>query len=193
MEQFMTGDPLRSRDMTSTTSPRHTPQIVVMGVSGSGKSTVGAQLADVLGVPFIDGDGLHPESNIEKMAAGTPLTDADRWPWLAEVGRVLRDSGESGEGAIVACSALRRAYRDAILDAAPDALFVHLTGDRDVLARRMSGRSDHFMPTTLLDSQIDTLEPLNSDEPGITIDIDTSVDGVVEAARAQIAQEIAHR
>ncbi|MCW4457916.1 gluconokinase [Microbacterium sp. MPKO10] len=179
--------------MTSTTSPRHTPQIVVMGVSGSGKSTVGAQLAEVLDVPFIDGDGLHPESNIEKMAAGTPLTDTDRWPWLAEVGRVLRDSGESGEGAVVACSALRRAYRDAILDAAPDALFVHLTGDHDVLARRMSGRSDHFMPTTLLDSQIDTLEPLDSDEPGITIDIDQSVDGVVEAARAQIAREIAHR
>ncbi len=186
----MTGEPLSSVVMSSSTAQTRTPQIVVMGVSGSGKSTVGSALAAAMGVPFIDGDSLHSPSNIATMAAGIPLTDEDRWPWLAEVGRVLHDSGQSGTGAVVACSALRRSYRDAILAVAPDAIFVHLTGDRDVLAQRMSGRSDHFMPTTLLDSQIDTLEPLAADEPAVQVDIDQSVAGIVENARRQITRAL---
>lgn len=189
----MTGEPLRSVAMNSSTAQTRTPQIVVMGVSGSGKSTVGSALAAAMGVPFIDGDSLHSPSNIAKMAAGTPLTDEDRWPWLAEVGRVLHDSGQSGAGSVVACSALRRSYRDAILAVAPDAIFVYLTGDRDVLARRMSGRSDHFMPTTLLDSQIDTLEPPLSDESAVHVDIDQPVAGIVESAQARIESVLGDR
>ncbi|SEB35716.1 gluconate kinase, SKI family [Paramicrobacterium humi] len=160
------------------------PQVVIMGVSGSGKSTIGALIARDFGVPFIDGDSLHSAENVAKMAAGTPLTDDDRWPWLAEVGRVLHAAGENGTGLVVACSALRRSYRDAILESAPHAVFVHLNGTREVLASRMMGRSDHFMPATLLDSQLATLEPLESDEPGAVVDVDQPVPDVIAEARS---------
>lgn len=163
------------------------PQIVVMGVSGSGKSTIGDLIARELDVPFLDGDSLHPLANVEKMAAGTPLTDEDRWPWLAEVGRALADAGRDADGIVIACSALRRAYRDAILETAPQAYFVHLHGARDVLARRMEGRTDHFMPASLLDSQLATLEELGDDEAGIVIDVDQPVDDIVSVAREAIA------
>jgi carbohydrate kinase (thermoresistant glucokinase family) len=154
-----------------------------MGVSGSGKSTIGALIAHALDVPFVDADGLHPVVNIEKMAAGTPLTDEDRWPWLAVVGRVL---AEAGEGTVVACSALRRVYRDAILAEAPGTLFVHLDGTKEVLTSRLEGRSDHFMPPALLDSQLATLEPLAADEPGIVIDIAADVPTVIAEAVSKI-------
>jgi gluconokinase len=167
-------------------TPAASPQIIVMGVSGSGKSTIGALLADRLGIAFIDGDSLHPIENVEKMAGGTPLTDDDRWPWLAVVGETLNAAGAEGRGIAVACSALKRAYRDAILAKAPAARFVHLTGSVEVLASRVEGRSDHFMPTGLLQSQVSTLEPLADEEPGFTVDIDRPVPEIVTEAVAKL-------
>ena len=173
--------------MTNSSGTPEGAQIIVMGVSGSGKSTIGALIAGALGVPFVDGDSLHPQSNIEKMAGGQPLNDDDRWPWLATVGETLSDAGRQGSGMVIACSALRRAYRDAILRTAPDTRFVHLSGTREVLASRVEGRSDHFMPPALLDSQFATLEPLGDDEPGIVVDIDQSVTEIVSEAAAALA------
>ena len=144
-------------------------QLVVMGVSGSGKSTVGEALAVELGVPFIDGDALHPAANIAKMAAGIPLTDEDRIPWLYSVGRALAETG--AEGVVVACSALKRAYRDLIRSEAPEAVFAELDGTHDLLAARMAARPGHFMPVSLLDSQLATLQPLQTDEAGMRIDV----------------------
>lgn len=141
--------------------------VVVMGVSGCGKSTVGALLADRLGVPFLDADSLHPPENLAKMARGTPLDDADRWPWLRVVGSALAGYPD---GAVVACSALRRAYRDLLGEAVPGLRFVHLVGTREQLAARMRDRDGHFMPVSLLDTQLATLEPLGVDEPGIVLD-----------------------
>ncbi|WP_235518352.1 gluconokinase [Cellulomonas sp. Leaf334] len=141
--------------------------VVVMGVSGCGKSTVGALLADRLGVPFLDADSLHPPENLAKMADGTPLDDADRRPWLRSVGREL---AAFPDGAVVACSALRRAYRDLLRDTVPGLRFVHLVGTREQLAARMRDRAGHFMPVSLLDTQLATLEPLGADEPGTVLD-----------------------
>lgn len=138
-----------------------------MGVSGSGKSTVGAALAARLGIPFADADDLHPAANVATMAAGIPLTDEDRWPWLALVGGAL--AAASTTGLVMACSALRRSYRDAIRAAAPEAVFVHLDLAREVLDEQVSGRTDHFMPASLLDSQLATLEPLDPDEAGLVV------------------------
>jgi carbohydrate kinase (thermoresistant glucokinase family) len=145
-----------------------------MGVSGSGKSTIGAALADRLGLPFVDGDALHPLTNVERMAAGLPLRDEDRWPWLAAVGARLAEGD-----VVVACSALKRSYRDAILAEAPDARFIHLTGSHELLDERMQQRLDHFMPHTLLESQLATLEPLAADEPGVAVENAGPVDAVV--------------
>lgn len=147
-----------------------------MGVSGCGKTTIGALVAHELGLPFTDGDSLHPVENIAKMAAGTPLNDYDRAPWLETVGRELAGSGN---GLVVACSALKRGYRDAIRARAPGVLFLHLDGSREVLGSRLEGRSGHFMPTTLLDSQLATLEPLGPDERAVVIDISAPVPALV--------------
>jgi gluconokinase len=174
-----------------THSHPEAPLIVVMGVSGCGKSTIGALIADRLAIPFVDADSLHPTSNIEKMAAGIPLTDDDRWPWLATVGRVLADAGRSGTGVVVACSALRRIYREAILTEAPATVFVHLSGTREVLASRLEGRSGHFMPTALLDSQFATLEELHADEPGIVVDISPAVPEILADAVGRIRSRLA--
>jgi len=143
------------------------PLVVVMGVSGSGKSTVGAAAAALLGIGFVDGDDLHPLTNVDKMTAGIPLTDDDRWPWLATVGDTLAAS----DGLVVACSALKRSYRDAIRERAPRAFFVLLTGSPETIGARLSKREDHFMPASLLQSQFDTLEPLGADERGVALDI----------------------
>jgi gluconokinase len=161
------------------------PLIVVMGVSGSGKSTIGARLARRLGLRFLDADDLHPITNVDKMTAGVPLTDDDRWPWLARVGEAMAEA--SGTGVVVACSALKRSYRDAIRAAAPEAVFVHLDGSRDLLAARLGEREDHFMPAALLDSQLDALEPLGEGERGIRIGIDHSAENIVGTLEREFA------
>ena len=158
-----------------------------MGVSGSGKSTIGALLAQALGIPFTDADGLHPQANIEKMASGVPLTDADRRPWLALVGQALADAGTAETGLVIACSALKRVYRDAIRAAAPEVRFVHLDGTLEVLSERMAGRTEHFMPPALLRSQLATLENLHRDEPGFTVDLDQPVAHMVTESVDRLA------
>ena len=169
---------------SQATHPR--PLVVVMGVSGSGKSTVGAALAQRLRVPFADADDFHPQANIEKMSAGHPLDDEDRRPWLDAVGEWL---AAHPDGAVMSCSALRRDYRDRLRHHAARVAFVHLAGSREVIAARMAGRPGHFMPASLLDSQFATLEPLAADEAGVTIDIDQSVDDVVQQYVDQLTEE----
>jgi carbohydrate kinase (thermoresistant glucokinase family) len=155
-------------------------RIVVMGVSGCGKSSVGIALADALGARFIDGDDLHPAANKAKMSAGIPLDDDDRWPWLDLVSKALAEAG----GTVIACSALKRVYRERILAGAPNTFFVHLDGSREILEQRLGSRTGHFMPATLLDSQLATLEPLAGDEPGAVIDIDQPISQIIgEAVR----------
>lgn len=141
-------------------------RVVVMGVSGAGKTTVGQALAAELHAPFVDGDDLHPAANVRKMAAGTPLTDADRAPWLARVGAVLA----SADTIVVACSALRRAYRDTIRRAVPNAVFVQLDVDPGELDARMRARRHHYMPASLLPSQLAALQALGPDEAGVAVD-----------------------
>ncbi|MBH0776489.1 gluconokinase [Nocardia sp. NEAU-351] len=148
-----------------------------MGVSGSGKSTVGALLAQALDVPFAEGDALHPAANIAKMSAGVALTDADRAPWLDRVATWL---GQHLDGGVITCSALKRAYRDRLRVAAPSVLFAHPQTDRVELARRTAARRDHFMPPALLDSQLATLEPLATDEHGVTVDATAAPERIVE-------------
>ncbi|GHC62722.1 gluconokinase [Neogemmobacter tilapiae] len=150
--------------------------IVVMGVCGCGKSSVGQGIAAALGLPFTDGDDLHPAANVAKMASGQPLTDADRWPWLTKVGETLAPGG------VVACSALKRSYRDHIRKAAPDVRFVYLHGDRALLAARLAARPGHFMPPALLDSQLATLEIPQADENPIILNIAQAIPELVTLA-----------
>ena len=152
--------------------------VVVMGVSGSGKSTVGAALAQRLRVRFADADDVHPRANIAKMTAGEPLDDHDRWPWLESIGGWLADHAEGG---VMSCSALKRTYRDQLRQHAPGTVFLLLDGTPEVIRRRQASRPGHFMPASLLDSQLATLERLAPDEDGVTIDVDQSVDAIVEA------------
>jgi gluconokinase len=148
-----------------------------MGVSGSGKSTVGAALAQCLAVPFADADDFHPRVNIVKMAAGEPLSDNDRYPWLEAVGRWLANHEDGG---VMSCSALKRSYRDSLRSHCPRIEFLHLTGSPELIGRRQAGRRGHFMPSALLKSQFDTLEPLAPDEHGVAVDVGSSVEAIVE-------------
>lgn len=155
--------------------------LVVMGVSGCGKTTVGRALAARFGVPFLEGDERHPRENIARMAQGIPLTDADRKPWLEALGAELAGHRD-GAGAVLTCSALKKSYRDLLRAAAGPALrFLHLTGSRAVLLDRMAHRSGHFMPATLLDSQLATLEPTDGEADVLALDCDTPL-AEIEAA-----------
>jgi len=152
--------------------------IVVMGVSGSGKSTVGAALGQRLRVPFADADDFHPQANIAKMSSGQALDDDDRHPWLDAIGVWL--GGHCGDGGVMSCSALKRRYRDQLRRHCPDVIFLHLAGSPEVIGRRQASRPGHFMPASLLASQFATLEPLGADERGVTIDVDQDIDSIIE-------------
>ncbi|SED78185.1 gluconokinase [Streptomyces sp. KS_5] len=143
--------------------------VVVMGVAGTGKTTIGPLLAARLGVPYAEGDDFHPQANIAKMSAGVPLDDDDRWPWLDAIGTWAHE--RAGLGGVVSCSALKRSYRDRLRAEAPGVVFVHLSGDRALIEDRMAHRQGHFMPTALLDSQFATLQPLQADEAGVAVDV----------------------
>ncbi|GAA4555934.1 gluconokinase [Pseudonocardia xishanensis] len=147
-----------------------TTTLIVMGVSGSGKSTVAEELVRRTGWAFAEGDDLHPEANRRKMAAGHPLTDDDRWPWLRRVADWIGEQEAAGRSAVVTCSALRRAFRDVLREGHPSVRFVHLAVDPADLRDRLAHRKGHYMPASLLQSQLDTLEPLGADEPGVTVD-----------------------
>lgn len=154
--------------------------ICVMGVSGSGKTSVGERLAEVYGVRFIEGDSLHSAANVEKMARGTPLDDEDRWPWLDAIGAEIYRTLAAGNGLVVSCSALKRIYRERLRTAAGGKLiFVYLDGSKELLSQRMGARTGHFMPASLLESQLQTLE-VPTGEPGVvTVGIDGSVEEIV--------------
>lgn len=154
-----------------------TSLVVVMGVTGSGKSTVGTALAERMGVPFADADDFHSPENVAKMRSGVPLTDDDRRPWLLAIGGWL---AEHEHGAVVTCSALKRAYRDTLREAAPDITFLHLHGDKDTVRKRVGSRQGHFMPESLVDSQYADLQPLGDDERGVVIDFSLPVDVIVD-------------
>ncbi|THA34871.1 gluconokinase [Streptomyces sp. A1277] len=158
--------------------------VVVMGVAGTGKTTIGPLLAAALGVPYAEGDDFHPPANIAKMSAGTPLEDADRWPWLDAIGKWAH--GRAGLGGVVSSSALKRAYRDRLRAGAPGAVFLHLTGDRSLIEERMAGRKGHFMPTALLDSQFATLQPLEDDEAGVAVDVSGTPEEITQRAVAAL-------
>jgi len=159
--------------------PHH---IVVMGVSGSGKTTVGEALAERLGWRFIEGDRFHPAQNVAKMSAGIALDDHDRVPWLKALAAEIAKAEAAGHPCVMGCSALKRAYRDILRNGAPRVRFVHVHGDRAVLAARLSQRAGHFFPASLLDSQLAALEPLGADEGGVIVDVGLSTDEQVELA-----------
>ena len=170
--------------MTGEPSPHRPRHIVVMGVSGSGKSTVARALADSLGWAFAEADEFHPPANVAKMEGGTPLTDEDRWPWLRAIRDWMSEQAARGQSTVVTCSALRRVYRDVLREAASEVRFVHLTGSRDLLAGRMGQRQGHFMPLSLLDSQLATLEVPEPDERALTLDISAAPEELVRRALA---------
>jgi gluconokinase len=159
------------------------PILIVMGVAGTGKSTVAGLLAERLNWEFQEGDALHPPANVAKMSAGIPLTDEDRWPWLDAIGAWIKEKTQRGEPGILTCSALKRSYRDRLRG--PNVIFVFLNGHREVIAARMARRADHFMPPALLNSQLATLEPPAADENVLAVDLGTTpADEVAEVLHA---------
>ena len=161
--------------------------LIVMGVSGAGKSSIGERLGLRLGWTFRDGDSFHPPANVAKMHAGIPLTDEDRWPWLAAIAAWIAELRGAGQHGVVACSALKRAYRDALRDGYADVRFVFLEGSAEVIAARLAKRKDHFMPPSLLASQFATLEPPGADEAPISVSIEAEPDAIVANALHQLA------
>ena len=155
-------------------------RLIVMGVTGCGKTTVGALLAGRIGATFLDGDDYHPDANVAKMSSGQPLNDEDRWPWLDRLGEVMEQAVEDHGGVVLACSALRRVYRDRLRKACTQPPhFVHLAGSRKLIHDRMSARREHYMPVGLLDSQIATLEPIEPGEKASVLEIDAPADQIV--------------
>ena len=168
-------------------STHNTPcALIVMGVAGSGKSTIGETLAGRIGWRFEDGDRFHPASNVAKMSAGVPLTDDDRWPWLQAIADEIDRLCAAGERAVVACSALRRVYRDVLIHGRNDVRLVYLDGSQQLIAERLNRRKGHFMPPDLLASQFKTLEPPERDERPITVPIDASVEAIVDDIVGQL-------
>lgn len=163
--------------------------IIVMGVSGAGKSTIGRALAEALGCRFIEGDDYHPPANVERMRAGIPLTDADRGPWLDVLAGEIAACKANGEDLVLSCSALKRRYRDRLRAADPQLRFVHPHGSPEAIGRRMADREGHFMPPALLDSQFAALEPPDADEPVLTLSCELSCDDAVAAVRDWLAQK----
>ena len=160
--------------------------IVVMGVSGSGKTTVGEALAEALGWRFVEGDSFHPAANVAKMSAGMPLDDADRKPWLEALAAELGRDEAAGASSVVGCSSLKRSYRDILRSGAPRVRFLHVHGSRDLLIGRVSNRPGHFFPPELLDSQLATLEPLGDDEDGVVVDVALPIAEQVAEARQRL-------
>jgi carbohydrate kinase (thermoresistant glucokinase family) len=159
---------------------------VVMGVCGCGKSEIGRSLAAALHVPFLEGDAFHSSANVAKMAAGTPLDDDDRTDWLQRLQSEISAARERGEGLVLACSALKQRYRDVLRAGDPGLRFAHLTGERCLIAERMQARTAHYMPTSLLDSQLRDLEPLGADEAGIALDVSLAPPAIInEILQAQ--------
>ncbi|PZG18063.1 gluconate kinase [Micromonospora craterilacus] len=165
--------------MTGEPSTRH---IVVMGVSGSGKTTVAKRVSEVTGLAFAEADEFHSEANVAKMRAGVPLDDDARWPWLRALAGWMTARHREGVSTVLACSALKRSYRDLLRQGPPGVEFVHLDGPTEVIRERMSSRSHPYMPASLLDSQTATLEPLWPDERGVVLDLQLSTDALVAAA-----------
>lgn len=158
-----------------------------MGVSGSGKSTIAKALAGAVGLTFIEGDDVHPPVNKAKMAAGIPLDDSDRAPWLSEIADRMRDELAVGRGVAVACSALKREYRCVLANAAPGLVFVHLSGPLELIASRSQDRDHEYMPLSLLESQFATLEPLGPDEPHLDIDVSQTPDAIVRSIISRLS------
>ena len=164
------------------------PVVVLMGVCGSGKTEIGRLLAARLGCDFLDGDDFHPPANVAKMRSGRPLDDSDRWPWLDRLAAEINARLADGRGAVVACSALARRYRDRLGIARPGVMLVHLDGDRDLLAQRLAARQGHFMPATLLESQLAALEPPTADERPLIVDIAATPEAIVDEIAAAVAR-----
>jgi gluconokinase len=160
--------------------------IVVMGVSGSGKTTVAKGIASAMGWAFAEGDEFHSPANVAKMAAGQPLTDEDRWPWLRSIGSWMDGHIKDSTSAVVTCSALRRAYRDLLREGRPQVRFCHVSADPTLIGDRLSVRQGHYMPASLLPSQLATLEPLQQDEPGVVVPATGSPDDVQRRAMAAL-------
>ena len=160
--------------------------VIVMGVTGTGKTTIGTRVAGRLGWRFEEGDSLHPPENIAKMSSGHALTDDDRWPWLRKIGTWIDDEERAGHSVVVSCSALKRSYRDLLRDGRSGVLFLHLNGTKEQIAARLAQRHGHFMPPSLLDSQLADLQPLQPDEAGVAVSIEGDPDDIATAAVAAL-------
>jgi gluconokinase len=163
---------------------------VFMGVSGSGKTTAAERVAHELGLPFAEADAFHPRANIDKMAAGIPLTDDDRWPWLRELAGWISAHEALGESTVMACSALKRSYRDLLREGAPGVHFLHMHGPEEVIWERIAAREDHFMPPALLRSQLETLQRLDPDEAGLELDVRGDLDALNAEALAYVSGQL---
>ncbi|GAB3743667.1 gluconokinase [Nocardiopsis nanhaiensis] len=163
---------------------------VFMGVSGSGKTSVAERIADQLDLPFAEADAFHPEANIAKMSAGMPLTDGDRWPWLRELADWIAGHEASGTSTVMACSALKRTYRDVLRTGAPGVHFLHMHGSAEVIWERIGAREDHFMPPALLNSQLETLQKLGSNEEGREFDVREDLEALVAAALGYVGERV---
>lgn len=175
-------DPGATPEAGPVSHPGTTRHVVVMGVSGAGKTTVAKGISAVTGLLFAEADDFHSRSSVEKMSAGVPLGDGDRWPWLRDLAAWMEERAAAGESTVLACSALKRVYRKLLASGAPCLDFVHLTGSPELIRERMSSRPAHYMPPSLLESQITTLEPLHPDERGLVLDVTLPPSELVERA-----------